>query len=395
MIRVAVFGASSLVGLTVIERLLKKPEYEIRPVIHSPGNAWGLIRQGLPLMQADMADPTQLAQAIDGYTHVINCALPQPTKLIRNLLDVCLHQKVDRVVNLSCVAVYGIEPGAECAHEDAPLKSPRTSYGTDKLKQDRILEKYVSKGLSCANLCPPAIIGCRSDYLTEIIQHLRNGTLALIDEGNRPINLVHVTNLAAAIELALCAQSVDGKRTFITDAEPTKWADLVRELMPLADGADPPRSIPEELARGLCAKRETSVSLKKIVQSIIANPEIKAQMKKNPGIRFIHRTLKSGQQLLPGRILDSLKGSGISMAKSNDNPWRTANTCFIEQQLQNVRHLTDKAEKQLNYQPETGFAEGMDLFRQWYRNYTGYGDEYWALHRELHRTMTSRNLVTH
>ncbi|PYV39918.1 MAG: dihydrodipicolinate reductase, partial [Acidobacteria bacterium] len=38
--RVAVVGASGLVGATLVERLVVLPGCEVVPLIHSSGNAW-------------------------------------------------------------------------------------------------------------------------------------------------------------------------------------------------------------------------------------------------------------------------------------------------------------------------------------------------------------------
>ena len=70
---VAVFGAAGFVGATLVERLLAGGRHEVRPYIHSTGNAWRLSRHGLELRSVDVRDRALVREALVGVSHVVNC----------------------------------------------------------------------------------------------------------------------------------------------------------------------------------------------------------------------------------------------------------------------------------------------------------------------------------
>ena len=72
--------------------------------------------------------------------------------------------------------------------------------------------------MNSAILCPPNISGPYSRFVLDILKDMRQGTLALVDEGKMILNVVDVNNLCHAIELALISEKIDGRRMFITDA---------------------------------------------------------------------------------------------------------------------------------------------------------------------------------
>src|SRR6185503_20073057 len=109
--------------------------------------------------------------------------------------------RVQRFVHLSSVAVYGDPPPAESVHESAPTKPENGSYGWIKLQQDQLVKEAAIAGLPSVILCPPNISGPYSDYLVSLVDCLRGGRFAMLQDGSAPCNLVDVSNLSHAIEL--------------------------------------------------------------------------------------------------------------------------------------------------------------------------------------------------
>ena len=224
MRRIAIIGASGLVGATIVERLLAEGHDEVVPFIHSSGNAMRLARRGIDLKMLDLLNSEQVQSELAGVTHVVNCSRGGDDvmlKGLRNLLAASKRHRVQRFVHLSSVAVYGDPPPPESVHESAPTAPARGTYGYLKLQQDEIVEKAVAEGVPSSVLCPPNISGPYSHYLVGLVQTLRTGALAVLDDGRGPCNLVDVANLSHAVELALTEGPADGKRIFITDDEDT------------------------------------------------------------------------------------------------------------------------------------------------------------------------------
>ncbi len=215
-------------------------------MIHTAGSAWRLSRRGMTLRSVDLLSRSEVAEALQGCTHVVNLSRGSDDVMIgglENLLSAANKQRVRRFVHISSVAVYGDPPPPESAREDSSAHPAPGSYGALKLQQDRLVERAHAGGLSSAILCPPNITGLYSTFVCNVIEDMRRGRLALVEDGQLPINVVDVENLCHAIMLALMADSVDGRR-IVTDGPGITWRHFTDELLPLAELAAPLPSVP-------------------------------------------------------------------------------------------------------------------------------------------------------
>ena len=389
MMKVAIFGASGFVGEATVARLSADDRYEVRPVIHTSGSAWGLARRGMRLWSADLGSREQLREAVRGCDAVVNCAWPPAGLMVpglRNLMKTCLSEGIKRFVHISSSSVYGEPPPPESTSEDARPRPVKGTYPWYKLRQDQLVEQFHRKGLSSVVLCPPNISGPNSRYILMVLDALRDGSLILVDDGSLPCVLGDVTNLAAAIELALTAEGTDGRRMFVTDDEPVTWRDLVDALMPLADGAPAPDSITSAEAQAfLEAQGDDSLSLPQAVKAILRLPQTREALKRSALAQRMHRTARWATGWLPGKLAGRVKalmqGRG-PIAQTGSCPSWSAQ--LVTHQLRKVRHSCDRCKSQLGYMPPLTFDGSMTDFRRWYEVLCGSGSKSWPLLRELY-----------
>lgn len=390
--RVVVLGASGFVGTTLVERLLKKPEVEVVPVIHSAGSAWRLARRSAPLLQVDVADRAALLEALRGATHVVNCTRGPRSVMIdglRNILDSCRTVGVRRLVHLSSVMVYGDPPHVDSHHEDAPTNPPpgADSYGMIKLEQDRMIQAAAAAGLPSVVLCPPNISGPFSGYVAGIVNGLRNRSFALVDDGAGPCNLIDVRNLCHAMELALDTEGaeLDGARMFVTDGEQVSWKDVVAELLELT-GVDAVRHIERaELLRltGHGAKKKApsvAASIRHLVSS-----DVRAALRKDPLLAKLDHVARTAVTKL-GRGMETKLRLGVEgpTPVSRPDPYANLTVGLCAQQLREVRHLNERAERVLGFRPPVTFTQSMADFRAWYRKMHGMDTPFWPISRHLY-----------
>jgi predicted dehydrogenase/nucleoside-diphosphate-sugar epimerase len=383
--RVAVFGASGFVGSTLVERL-KRNGIDFAALIHNPGSAWRLARHGIPLRSVDVRSPTAVAEALQGCTHVVNCTRGSEEAMIgglKNLLAVAKQQDIRRFVHLSSVAVYGDPPPPESAYEGAEARPEPGSYGALKLRQDALVTAAHDNGLSSVILCPPNITGIYSTFVCNVLDDMRRGSLALVEDGKLPINVVDVENLCHAIELALWSAGADGRRIFLTDGDGISWRDFTDELLPLAELREPLRSLP----RGEVAlppplpRRRRSVrgALKHLVSS-----DVRMALRTDPLFGWMEQTARGWTRKLPTRLEEALR---IRI----DGPLRVHKVItrdslasrYNSQQLRGVTHSRTRATQILGYSNIIEFKESMALFRRWYQTTRGMESESWPLIREL------------
>ena len=390
--KIAIFGASGLVGATLTERMLASGEHEIVPIIHTAGNAWRLARLGIPLTQADVTDRDDVLRAVDGCTHVINCALGSNQALvtgIRNLLAACATQPIERLVHLSSVLVYGEPPSPESESEDAQPIVEKGSYQDFKLRQDVLVEEACDQGVRAVNLCIPNVSGVYSRYILDVVASLRAGTFALVDDGAAPVVLGDVANIAHALELGLHCEEADGKRIFINDGGEGTWGDVVRALAPLAGRTDPIPSISRDEAMDIVSGGgQGGVKAHLGTLRRIAGLEtVKDIVKQNPDLTREFRSLRARYEGLPGwaakPLTSLLKGGGGGAAPKPTGPRPNYDARFLQHQLRGVRHRIDKAQRVLGYEPPYDLEASMTAFTAWYRTVQGYDEPGWDLFQEL------------
>ncbi len=390
--KIVILGASGFVGTTLTERLWKMPDVEVVPVIHSAGSAWRLARRNKPLLQVDIADRVALTEALKGATHVVNCTRGPRSVMVDGLatiLKACRTEGVHRFVHLSSVMVYGDPPHLDSHHEDAPTNPPpgADSYGMIKLEQDRMVHAAAQSGLPSVVLCPPNISGPFSGYIAGILTGMRNGSFALVDDGAGPCNLIDVRNLCHAIELALDAgdAALDDSRMFVTDGEPVSWKDLVTELLELG-GVDKVRHIERaELLR--LTGQGTTTKAPSVAASVrhLVSSDVRAALRKDPLLAKVDRAARSAVTKL-GRGMETKLRLGIEgpVLVSKPDPYATLTVGLCAQQLREVRHMNERAERLLAFKPPVSFKQSMRDFRAWYRKMHGMDTPLWSIARELY-----------
>lgn len=372
MKRIAVVGASGFVGNAVVDRMVGLPDCSIVPLIRSSGNAWRLAKKGIEPIVVDLLSPPAVKAALAGCTHVINCSRGDEKVMLaglRNLLEAAAAVSVEGFVHLSSVSVYGDPPAAASQSEDAvPPPLEKFSYGQTKLEQDTMIQKAARKGLPSTILCPPNISGPYSPYLNGLVDSLRAGQFALMDDASGPCNLVDVDNLVAAIALALDHGVTDPKRIFVTDAEATTWRDVIDGLMPLTGRTGGVPTITRDALRAAqsgppATARSLFRSLKHLVSS-----DVRAALRKDPLWASADGLIRKSAAALGPGMEDRLRLSIEGPLPVHRTPSAgVLNLRLSAQQLRNVRHSSARAVAELGYRPIYTFAESMEAYRNWYR----------------------------
>jgi nucleoside-diphosphate-sugar epimerase len=387
--RTAIFGASGFVGATLVEQFEACGIDEVVPFIHSAGSAWRLSRKGMKLHAVDITDYRALRESLRGIRHVVNCTRGSDQvmlKGLKNLLKASREEGVERFVHLSSVAVYGDPPPPESSDEGAVPRPAPKSYGSMKLEQDRMVESAHRGGLPCVVLCPPNISGAYSSFVCNVLAAMRDGSLGLLEGGETVCNVVDVENLCHAIRLALSCDRPDGRRIFITDGERITWKRLTDELMELAEREPPlPELTWDQVRRLAQGSAPGGLSLLGAAKHLVSS-DVREVLRKNPllcKIDVINRNLVA---LMPEKIEDWIRYTIEGPTRITKTPPPDPLTSrYNPQQMRRVEHSCKRATKVLGYNPKHSFAESMRIFRNWFREMTGFGTPSWALVRELER----------
>jgi nucleoside-diphosphate-sugar epimerase len=166
----------------------------------------------------------------------------------RRLLDAAGAAGVGHVVAMSSATVYGAWPSNPVPlTESAPVRpNPELSYAVQKAEIERLCQAFAAahEGTSVTVLRPAVTVGGGEE--SWLAKALRKAMSLRSAEGAAPLQLVHVDDLAAAVDLAR-RQRLDGPVNVAADG----WLDAP-EVRSLA-GAPPRLPLPAPAARALAA----------------------------------------------------------------------------------------------------------------------------------------------
>ncbi len=244
--RIAILGATGVLGRPVIARLLARG-HEIVGIVRDPTRLTPHPR--VHAMRGDIVDPSSLAAPLEGCDAVLHLATAIPRtgsaadwsendrvrrEGTQNLLDAARRHGRPRYIQQS-VAMLLVGPRDVVANEDAPLRP------SARLESAREMEQAVRESeLPWVILRGGAFYGRGSDRMEYLNRLARDGQLAVPGDGGDYISLVHVEDMADAV--ARAAESDLAAQIFnIVDDYPVTYRELY-EFVASANAAAPPTS---------------------------------------------------------------------------------------------------------------------------------------------------------
>jgi len=369
--KILITGASGFVGGAVCEYLYKQKICNFRAMIHSSGNAARIARLPIEIVMADLLNKEEVNRSVQGCSMIVNLVrggIAVDTNGLHNLLDAALRYRVKKVVHLSSVAVYGDNPPVGSEDEACPADPGNNKYGQLKLKQEKIIKKYVERGLPAIIFRPPNICGPFSMYTMSIIDRIRSGRILLLDEGNNPCNIVHVYNLVDAIMLGLDSQRSNGETYFITDDDPITWKDFVEAHVRMCNMEMDYRSMQSDNARNSVLRNRASFS-KSVINALkfFISGEFRGLMSKNIPLfndinSYIYREFEKSDPKFKEYVRMKLSKPERIEKMEQDI---TIYDQFMSQQNRRIRHSNKRVKRELNFKPQLNFDEGMAYTREW------------------------------
>jgi nucleoside-diphosphate-sugar epimerase len=135
-------------------------------------------------------------------------------KGMKNILELALENKVERVTQISSTAVYGV-PKIHPLYEKSPLIGVGP-YGKTKIISEKICEAYRKKGLCVPIIRPKTFIGTgRLGVFQILYDWIENGSrIPIIGNGKNRYQLLEVEDLVDAIYLTLTKDKEKANDTF-------------------------------------------------------------------------------------------------------------------------------------------------------------------------------------
>ena len=206
-----VTGGTGFVGSHLVETLIDDPAYsEIRCLVRS-SDKW-LHGLDVTRVKGDLFDLKEITKAIEGVDIIFHIAAvtraPSKKEFTRanvdateNLIRVAQKQGVKNMIILSSLAGAGPSNGKP-ATEDQHMR-PVSMYGESKKEMEAVIKKIAHEDDSIKVLRPPAVYGPREADIYTYFKTFKYGFCPIVGDGNNPkVSMVYVSDLIDGIMLA-------------------------------------------------------------------------------------------------------------------------------------------------------------------------------------------------
>lgn len=264
--RVFVTGASGFVGGHVVERLLRDG-HTASAMARSERSAKTVEALGAAAVRCDLTDVS--ASHLAGHDAVVHCAAYAEEWGSRDDFWSANVEGTDRVLSAARSAGVGrfVFIGTEAAFFtgddlvdiDETLPYPEQQkylYSETKAEAERRVLHANAEGFTALSLRPRLVWGPRdATVLPVIVRMAREGRFAWLDQGRSRTSTCHVTNLAAAVSLAL-TRGRGGEAYFIADDGERTLREFLSALAETQGVSLGERSVPGAIARPATAALE-------------------------------------------------------------------------------------------------------------------------------------------
>ena len=242
---IAIVGASGYIGRHVVAQLLQLGSVRVKVLTKMRHD--GLRADAWPgeveVVHGDLHDAGSLRMFLEADCTVVNLVYlwtggeSANLAVTKNLLEACKLAQVRRLIHCSTAAVVG-----RVSDDNVTEKTvcrPITEYGVTKLKIEKMIIDAARGNFDAAILRPTGVFGPGGVPLSKLAGDLINGShfrnyLKSCLFGKRRMNLVHISNVVAAILFLIGRSEHLGGDVFIVsddDCSSNNFADIERVLM--------------------------------------------------------------------------------------------------------------------------------------------------------------------
>lgn len=262
-------GATGFVGAHVAEAFAAHGA-EVRALVRGSSNTRRLQELGVGLVEGRFEDERAVARVADGAAAIVHMAALTRARttaeydavndagtrtLLRTLAG--LPQPPRRFVYLSSLAAVG-PSGAVPLAVDA-LPRPLTAYGRSKLGGEAACSEY-SQTFETVVVRAPAVYGPGDRELLRFFRLAARGVMPVPSGPSRPLQLIHVQDLAAALVRAATLPGVRGVY-HVADPTPYAWRDIVMMIAHAVGRRARLVPVPQPVLRGAAALSEWGAGL--------------------------------------------------------------------------------------------------------------------------------------
>ena len=322
-----VTGATGLVGSHVVERARDRG-IRTRALVRAGSDIDLLNQWEVETTAGDMTDQSSLERAVADVSLIVHCAAKVgdwgPVEDYRDanvqgvenlLLAAEAAGALKRFIHISSLGVYEARDHYGTDESEPPNTVGIDGYTLTKVEAENVVRKHIAEhNLPATVLRPGFLYGPRDrTVLPRLLERLKSQAFAYLGSGEQLMNNTYVGNLVDAVFAAIECDAAIGETYNIADGRLVSKREFISTVAKLADYAVPTKTVPLPVARFLAKAMEGTWKL-------LGKTE--APLLSNARIKFL----------------------GL-----------------------NLDFCIDKARRELEYQPQVDFGDGMKQTMDWFR----------------------------
>jgi nucleoside-diphosphate-sugar epimerase len=234
---ILVTGATGFIGGRLVEKLVLEEGALVRALVRNYAHAARLARFDVGMVGGSLQDADAVDRVVEGVDIVFNLAYvtsdsaDENVAAIGNVIDACLHHRVQRLVQISTVAVHEPFPNGEIGAE-TPVGPGPNGYSAAKIAIEQEVFRAVEKrGLDAVILRPSIVYGpFGGSWTDQQVTNLIEDRVVLPDAGEGLCNGVFVDDLVDAMILAAIKSEARGEDFLISGPDTVTWKTFYESL---------------------------------------------------------------------------------------------------------------------------------------------------------------------